>query len=89
LTRSSSTPPPPTTSPIRSSKEVKDGVVVGLFPAAGEQEYFGLTFETGSPLVQCANLALEELKADGSLDAIHQRWLVEKTNVGEVPEFTT
>jgi polar amino acid transport system substrate-binding protein len=70
-------------------QEVKNGVVVGLFPAAGEQEYFGLTFETGNPLVQCANLALEELKADGSLDAIHQRWLVEKTNVGEVPEFTT
>jgi polar amino acid transport system substrate-binding protein len=70
-------------------QEVKNGVVVGLFPAAGEQEYFGLTFETGNPLVRCANLALEELKADGTLDAIHQRWLVEKTNVGEVPEFTT
>lgn len=70
-------------------QEVKDGVVVGLFPSAGEQEYFGLTFVTGSPLVECANLALEEIKADGTLDAIHQEWLVEKTNVGEVPEFTT
>lgn len=70
-------------------QEVKDGVVVGLFPTAGEQEYFGLTFVTGSPLVECANLALEEIKADGTLDAIHQEWLVEKTNVGEVPEFTT
>ena len=70
-------------------QEVKDGVVVGLFPPAGEQEYFGLTFVTDSPLVQCANLALEEIKADGTLDAIHQTWLVEKTNVGQVPEFTT
>ena len=70
-------------------QEVKDGVVVGLFPPAGEQEYFGLTFVTGSPLVQCANLALEEIKADGTLDAIHQEWLVEKTNVGQVPEFST
>jgi len=70
-------------------QEVKDGVVVGLFPAASEQEYFGLTFETGNALVNCANLALEEIKADGTLDAIHQKWLVEKTNVGEVPEFTT
>ena len=69
-------------------QEVKDGVVVGLFPPAGEQEYFGLTFVTGSPLVQCANLALEEIKADGTLDAIHQKWLVENTNVGQVPEFT-
>jgi polar amino acid transport system substrate-binding protein len=70
-------------------QEVKDGVVVGLFPPAGEQEYFGLTFVTGSPLVQCANLALEEINADGTLDAIHQKWLVENTNVGQVPEFTT
>jgi polar amino acid transport system substrate-binding protein len=70
-------------------QEVKDGVVVGLFPAAGEQEYFGLTFETGNPLVECVNLAIEEIKADGTLDAIHQKWLVEETNVGEVPEFTT
>jgi polar amino acid transport system substrate-binding protein len=70
-------------------QEVKNGVVVGLFPAAGEQEYFGLTFETGNPLVQCANLALDEIKADGNLDAIHQKWLVENTNVGQVPEFTT
>jgi polar amino acid transport system substrate-binding protein len=70
-------------------QEVKDGVVVGLFPPAGEQEYFGLTFVTGSPLVQCADLALAEIKADGTLDAIHQEWLVEKTNVGQVPEFTT
>ena len=70
-------------------QEVKDGVVVGLFPPAGEQEYFGLTFVTGSPLVQCANLALEQINADGTLDAIHQKWLVENTNVGQVPEFTT
>jgi polar amino acid transport system substrate-binding protein len=70
-------------------QEVKNGVVVGLFPPAGEQEYFGLTFVTGSPLVQCADLALDEIKADGTLDEIHQKWLVEKTNVGQVPEFTT
>ena len=69
-------------------QEVQDGVVVGLFPTSGTQEYFGLAFETGSPLVQCADLALEEIKADGTLDAIHQQWLVEQTNVGEVPEFT-
>ena len=49
-------------------QEVKNGVVVGLFPPAGEQEYFGLTFVTGSPLVQCADLALAEIKADGTLD---------------------
>lgn len=70
-------------------QEVKKGVVVGLFPTGGQQEYFGLAFESGSSLVECANLALQEIKADGTLDAIHQQWLVEQTNVGEVPEFTT
>ena len=70
-------------------QEVENGVVVGLFPTAGEQEYFGLTFVTGSPLVPCANLALDEIKTDGTLDEIHQKWLVEKTNVGQVPEFAT
>ena len=70
-------------------QEVKDGVVVGLFPTTGAQEYFALAFETGSPLVACMNQAIDEIKADGTLDQIHQTWLVEKTNVGQVPEFTT
>jgi polar amino acid transport system substrate-binding protein len=70
-------------------QEVQDGVVVGLFPTVGAQEYFGLVFESGSPLVECVNLALAEVKAAGTLDAIHQEWLVEKSNVGEVPEFAT
>jgi len=39
-----------------------------------------MAFETGSPLVQCVNLALAEMKADGTLDAIEQQWLADKTN---------
>ncbi len=70
-------------------QEVKDGVVVGLLATTGGQEYFGLAFETGNPLVACVNRAIDQIKTDGTLDAIHQEWLVEKTNVGEVPELTT
>jgi polar amino acid transport system substrate-binding protein len=55
------------------------GVVVGQFELAS-QEYFAMTFETGDPLVGCVNLALQEIKADGTLDAIHQEWLADKTN---------
>jgi polar amino acid transport system substrate-binding protein len=55
------------------------GVVVGQFELAS-QEYFAMAFETGSPLVECVNLALQEMKADGTLDAIHQEWLADKTN---------
>jgi polar amino acid transport system substrate-binding protein len=60
--------------------QIPHGVVVGQFPSTGSQEYFAMAFATGSPLVQCVNLALEEMKADGTLDAIHQQWLAENTN---------
>ena len=69
-------------------QQVKNSVVVGIFPASGTPEYVGAAFEEGSPLVPCVNAALEQIKSDGTLDAIHQEWLAEKTNVGEVPEFT-
>lgn len=59
--------------------QVPRGVVVGQFEAES-QEYFAMAFETGSPLVECVNLALQEMKADGTLDAIHQQWLADKTN---------
>jgi polar amino acid transport system substrate-binding protein len=55
------------------------GVVVGQFELAS-QEYFAMSFETGDPLVECVNLALQEMKADGTLDAIHQEWLADNTN---------
>jgi len=70
-------------------QEVKNSVVVGIFPQSGSTPaYVGAAFENGSPLVDCVNLALEQIKADGTLDAIHQEWLVQKTNVGEVPVFS-
>jgi polar amino acid transport system substrate-binding protein len=59
--------------------QIKKGVVVGQFGTESD-EYFGMVFETGSPLVECVNLALQEMKADGTLDAIEQQWLADKTN---------
>jgi len=59
--------------------QIKHGVVVGQFGAESD-EYFAMAFETGSPLLECVNLALEEMKADGTLDAIEQQWLADKTN---------
>jgi polar amino acid transport system substrate-binding protein len=60
--------------------QIPKGVVVGQFEIEGSQEYFAMAFETGSPLVDCVNLALQELKADGTLDEIEQQWLADKTN---------
>jgi polar amino acid transport system substrate-binding protein len=59
--------------------QIPKGVVVGQFEAES-QEYFAMAFETGSALVGCVNLALQEMKADGTLDQIQQEWLADKTN---------
>jgi polar amino acid transport system substrate-binding protein len=55
--------------------QIDGGVLVGQFPPAGEQEYFSLALEQGSPLTECVNLAIGELREDGTLDAIKQEWL--------------
>ena len=60
--------------------QIPKGVVVGQFATEGSQEYFAMAFETGNPLVECVNRALQEMKADGTLDAIEQEWLADKTN---------
>jgi polar amino acid transport system substrate-binding protein len=60
--------------------QVPDGVIVGQFPTEGQQEYFAMAFPKGSALVQCVNLALGELKEDGTLDEIQQKWLSDKAS---------
>ena len=60
--------------------QIPKGVVVGQFETGEAQEYFAMAFETDSPLVECVNLALQEMKADGTLEAIEQEWLADKTN---------
>ncbi|HJU57876.1 MAG TPA: ABC transporter substrate-binding protein [Actinomycetota bacterium] len=60
--------------------QIPKGVVVGQFETEGSQEYFAMAFETDSPLVECVNLALQEMKTDGTLDEIEQQWLADKTN---------
>lgn len=71
-------------------QEVKDSIVLAQFPteaAGGVPEYFGAVLAKGSALTGCVDLALQEMKADGTLEAITAEWLSEKTNVGAVPMF--
>lgn len=70
-------------------QEVKNSTVVGQFPTTGTPEHFGMTFTKGNPLAACVDQALQELKSDGTLPAIQEKWLSEKTNVGTVPVFTS
>jgi len=60
--------------------QIPKGVIVGQFPTVGSQEYFAMAFEKGNPLVECVNLALDEMQADGTLDEIRQEWLADKAD---------
>jgi polar amino acid transport system substrate-binding protein len=60
--------------------QIPKGVIVGQFPTVGSQEYFAIAFEKGSELVPCVNLALNEMKADGTLGEIRQEWLADKAD---------
>ena len=64
--------------------QLRHGMVVGRFPTIGPQEYLAMVFQKGSPLVQCMNLALREMKDDGTLDEIRREWL---GNENDAPVF--
>jgi polar amino acid transport system substrate-binding protein len=71
-------------------QEVKHSVVVGQFPPQpGESNYFSMALAKGSALTACVNLALQEMKDDGTLQDITDEWLSKQTNVGEVPTFSS
>ncbi len=71
-------------------QQVDNSTVLAQFPndAVEGGEYFGTVQAKDSPLTPCIDLALQEMKADGTLDAITTEWLSEKTNVGEVPVWS-
>ncbi|MFM7062978.1 MAG: ABC transporter substrate-binding protein [Actinomycetes bacterium] len=55
--------------------EIDKSKIVGQFPAQDGGEQFGLLFQKGNPLVQCVNLALQQLSDSGELQAIQDEWL--------------
>ncbi|MFN2489466.1 MAG: transporter substrate-binding domain-containing protein [Actinomycetota bacterium] len=61
--------------------EIKNSVVVGQYP---EQEQFGMVFEQGSPLVGCVNEVLAEMKSDGTIDKLQDKWLKQYLSVPDL-----
>lgn len=57
--------------------QAENGVVVGQFPSQGE--HFGLVFEKDNPLVECVDLAIAALEADGTLQSLQDEWLADLT----------
>ena len=52
--------------------EIDGTVVVGQYPT---EEPFGMIFEEGNPLRLCVNQVLDEMKSDGTLEALQEEWL--------------
>jgi polar amino acid transport system substrate-binding protein len=62
--------------------EIPSATIVGQFQQqSGTPEQFGMLFQKDNPLVDCVNLALANMKSDGTLDAIEQKWLSQTVNV--------
>jgi polar amino acid transport system substrate-binding protein len=58
--------------------ELDDGVIVGQLPASTEQaEQFGIVLDKGSPLTACVSTAVDDLRSDGTLAGLQQKWLDE------------
>jgi polar amino acid transport system substrate-binding protein len=62
--------------------QVPNSKIVGQFPTANAGERFGMVFEKGNTLVGCVNHALTQLKHDGTLQQIQEKWLAK---VGNAP----
>ena len=59
-----------------TAAELSTGKIVGQLPSgSGEQEQFGLVLDKGSPLTACVSAAVDELRADGTLETLVDEWL--------------
>jgi polar amino acid transport system substrate-binding protein len=54
--------------------QVPNGTILGQFESA-TGEHFGMVFAKDNSLVKCVNNALAELKTDGTLQQIQDKWL--------------
>jgi polar amino acid transport system substrate-binding protein len=65
-----------------TAAQVPNSKIVGQFPTGHAGERFGMVFQKGNKLVGCVNHALNQLKADGTLQKIQEKWLAK---VGGAP----
>jgi polar amino acid transport system substrate-binding protein len=58
-----------------TAAQVPNSKILGQFPTSSTGEHFGMVLEKGSSLTSCINQALTELRADGKLQQIQDKWL--------------
>jgi polar amino acid transport system substrate-binding protein len=74
----------PTTFYMRDA-QLDGGVIIGQLKGTGDgAEQFGVVLQKGSPLTACVNIAIDALKADGTLDALLLEWI---GGSGSAPEI--
>jgi polar amino acid transport system substrate-binding protein len=59
--------------------QVPNSKVLGQFPAAPGGEHFGMVLQKGNSLRTCVNQALGELRSNGTLEQLQQKWLAKAT----------
>jgi len=65
----------PTTFYMRDA-QLDGGVIIGQLKGTDNgAEQFGVVLQKGSPLTACVNIAIDALKADGTLDALLLEWI--------------
>ncbi len=65
--------------------EIPEASIVGVFEVSPEQaDNFGLLLTDGSPLKACLDEALEALRADGTLDALAEEWIVTGSDLATI-----
>ena len=65
----------PTTFYMRDA-QLDGGVIIGQLKGTDNgAEQFGVVLQKGSPLTACVNIAIDALKADGTLDALLLKWI--------------
>ena len=58
-----------------TAAQVPNSKILGQFATSAGGEHFGMVFQKGNSLVRCVNRALGELKSDGKLKQIQDKWL--------------
>lgn len=56
--------------------EEPESVIVGQFGPSVQVDQVGAVLQLDSPLTDCVNLAVAQIKADGTLEAIYNEWIV-------------
>jgi polar amino acid transport system substrate-binding protein len=60
--------------------QLSNATIVGRFPTVGSQEFFGATFEKRNPLAACVNKAIRELRQNGTIDQLEQKWITSRAH---------